>query len=61
VELNDQQLQSFINLYQQEFGIMLTLSEAQIKASSLLYFMAFCLEPLAKTADHAIHTMPDFS
>jgi hypothetical protein len=48
VELSEAQLQSFIVLYENEFGITLTLAEAQEQAISLLYFVSLCINPLAK-------------
>jgi hypothetical protein len=61
VELTEAQLKSFIELYEQEFGIVLTKVEAQYQASRLLGYVLVCARPLAKAHANDINNMPNES
>jgi len=55
VELTETQLQSFTELYQHEFGIVLSKADAQQKALSLLSFVSLCVPPLEKSGQDDIN------
>jgi hypothetical protein len=46
MEISREQLQRFIELYRTNFGIELQAAEAEIKATSLLRFLALTIAPL---------------
>lgn len=49
--ITEVQLQKFIELYQQEFGIQLTPLDARKTAEDLVYFISFA-EPFPKSYSH---------
>jgi hypothetical protein len=59
VELSESQLQSFIDLYQKKFGIVLSKGQAQEKATRLLQYVLLCVKPVAKVCENDINKMPD--
>jgi len=48
MEIIKQQLDSFIDLYEQEFGVVLDSDEAQIQASALLRLVDLTYRPMKK-------------
>jgi len=61
MEIKEHRLQLFIELYEQEFGVLLTKSEAYEKASLLLHYAALCIKPLAKLDEDEIMDMSNVS
>jgi len=59
MKITEDQLRSFIKLYQQEFFVLLSKSEARQKATVLLSYVLLGLEPLAKVDEGGINDMPD--
>ncbi|QKJ32442.1 hypothetical protein HQ865_22645 [Mucilaginibacter mali] len=45
MQINDQQLQAFVQLYYEECGVMLSDKDAYEKASLLLQYVLMCLKP----------------
>lgn len=48
MQINEAQLQNFIELYKHEFNVFLSPTEAQQKAASLLRFLALSVIPFDK-------------
>jgi hypothetical protein len=48
VEPTEAQLQSFIELYKKELGILLTPDQARKEIASLVFFISLCMKPLAE-------------
>lgn len=61
MEIKEHRLLSFMDLYEKEFGIKLSRSEAHEKASHLLQYVLFCIKPLAKIIEDDINDMPNVS
>ena len=55
MKITEDRLNSFIELYRQEFGVLLTKGEAQQKATILLDYVLLGLEPLAKVDESDIN------
>lgn len=55
MKITEDRLRSFIDLYQQEFGVLLSKSEAQQKATMLLDYVNLGLKPLAKVDESDIN------
>ncbi|MBY0377494.1 MAG: hypothetical protein K2Q33_02885 [Gammaproteobacteria bacterium] len=54
MKITEDRLHSFIELYSQEFGIVLAKSEAQQEITMLLSYVLMGLEPLAKIDENDI-------
>jgi hypothetical protein len=61
MEIKEHQLQSFIGLYEQEFGILLTRSEAHEKASALLHYTRLFIQSLAEIREDDINNVSNAS
>jgi hypothetical protein len=61
MEIKEQDLLSFIELYKKQFSITLTRTEAHEMASLLLQHVFMCLKPLAKIDQRDINDMPNVS
>jgi len=54
MEIKENRLLLFIELYKETFGVTLSRSEAHAKASLLLQYVSSCIKPLAKVEDDTI-------
>ncbi|MDN3581882.1 hypothetical protein [Mucilaginibacter flavus] len=61
MQIKEDRLQQFIELYEREFGVQLSISEATEKATRLLQYVYMCLKPLAKVSEDDITDMPNVS
>lgn len=61
MEITEEQLQRFIALYKQEFGITLSPVDAQQSFLSLLRLMGLSVPPLEKIPENDINEMLDSS
>lgn len=61
MQITEQQLQRFIDIYKKEFNICLSPIEAQQAALSLLRFMALSIIPFKKIEDYDIVAVSDLS
>jgi hypothetical protein len=59
MKITEDRLSSFIELYRQEFGVVLSNSEAQQKITMLLDYVLSGIEPLAKIDESDIKNVLD--
>jgi len=61
MEIKEHRLLLFNKLYQEQFGVTLTKSQAYEKASLLMHYAYLCMKPLAKPDEDEIMDKPDVS
>jgi len=61
MQISEERLLAFIELYEKEFGITLTRSEAHEKALLLMQYGGLFIQPLAEIDENDINNMSNIS